>query len=231
MSWLRRLWSALRPGRVEDEIARELAFHMAERRDQLRSEGLSGEEAMRRTRQQFGNMSVHAERTRDVDVAGWLDASRRNVRYALRTLARTPGFTIAVVLTLALGIGANGAVFSAINAVLLRPLPFPDGDRLMGLAQKQEKSAETNIAPVRLEEWNRLNTTFEAITGYLVEDVSDTSGEVAEKVSRATVAPRFLEVWGVAPALGRGFTAAEHRVGGPAAVLISYRYWRQRQLS
>jgi putative ABC transport system permease protein len=72
-------------------------------------------------------------------------------------------------LTLALGIGANSAVFSAINAVLLQPLPFPDGDRLMRLMQKQDRSAETNIAPVRLEDWNRLNSTFEAITGYFVE--------------------------------------------------------------
>jgi predicted permease len=151
----------------------------------------------------------------------------RNVRYALRTLARTPGFTVAVVLTLALGTGANSAVFSAIDAVLLRPLPFPDSDRLMRLTQTQENSAETNIAPVRLEDWNRLSATFEAITGYYVEDVSETSGSLPEKVRRAWVAPRFLEVWGVTPALGPGFTAADQDAGVPGA-LISDRYWRRR---
>lgn len=232
MSWLRRLLNALRAGRVEREIDRELSFHIAERSDQLRTEGLSAEEAMRRARRQFGNATVQAERTRDVDVAGWIDGLRRNCRYAVRSLARTPAFTTTVVLTLALGIGANSAVFSAVDTVLLRPLPFPDANRLMRVGQTQERSPSTNIAtniaPVRLEDWNRLNTTFEAITGYNTEDVSETSGYLPERVRRATVAPRFLDVWGVTPALGRGFTAAEHRVGGPAAVLISDRYWRVR---
>ena len=226
--WLRRLWNTLRPGRINRDIDREIAFHLAERADDLRARGLAGTDAGRRARVQFGNVTLQAERTRDADIALWVDAFARNVRYALRTLARTPGFTAAVVLTLALGIGANTAVFSALDAVLLQPLPFPDGDRLMRLSQAQERSAETNIAPIRLEDWNRLNSTFEAITGYFIEDGADTSGDVPEQVRRAWVAPRFLEVWGVAPALGRGFRDAEHRAGRPTAVLISDRYWRRR---
>jgi predicted permease len=158
----------------------------------------------------------------------WIDALFRNIRYAVRTLTRTPGFTTTVVLTLALGIGANSAVFSAINAVLLQPLRFPNGDRLMRVSQRQERTAETNIAPSRLEDWNRLNSTFESITGYYVEDVSETSGDFPERLRRAWVAPRFLEVWGVAPGFGRGFTDAEHLTGGPSAVLISDGYWRRR---
>lgn len=228
MSWLRRLLNALRAGRIEREIDRELSFHLTERADQLRTEGLSAEEAMRRAHRQFGNATVQAERTRDVDVAGWMDGLCRNVRYAVRSLVRTPAFTSTVVLTLALGIGANSAVFSALDAVLLRPLPFPDGDRLMQLRQTHEGKEETHIAPIRLEDWNRLNSTFEAITGYYMEDVSETSGDLPQIVRRAWVAPRFLEVWGVAPSRGRGFTAAEHEAGGPKAVLISDRYWRVR---
>jgi putative ABC transport system permease protein len=156
------------------------------------------------------------------------DVLIRNLRYALRTLGRTPGFTIAVVLTLALGIGANGAVFSAVNAVLLQPLAFPEADRLVRLRQVQERSAEDNIAPVRLEDWQRLNSTFDSITGYYMEDVSETSGEFPDRVRRSFVALRFTEVWGVPPARGRGFTAAEHSQAGPRAVVISDRYWRTR---
>lgn len=228
MSWLRRLANTFRQGRLHRDIERELSFHVAERADQLRAQGLSAEEATRRARIQFGNPIVQRERTRDVDIAGWIDTGMRNVRYAIRILARAPGFTLTVVLTLALGIGANTAVFSAIDAILLRPLPFPDSDRLVRILQKNSRSTETPVAPVRLEEWNQLNSTFEGITGFFTEDVSETSADLPEQLRRAYVAPRFVDVWGMAPALGRGFTEAEHEPGGPAAVVISDRYWRRR---
>jgi len=228
MSWLRRLWNTMRSGRIEREIEREMAFHLAERIDDLEAQGLTRDEAMRRARLQFGNLSLQADRTRDRDVTLWVDAFVRDAKYALTSLSRTPGFAVAVILTLALGIGANGAVFSAVNAVLLQPLSFPEGDRLMRLRQVQQRSAESHIAPVRLEDWHRLNETLEAITGYYVEDVSETSGEFPEKVRRAFVAPRFIDVWRMPPARGRAFTALEHSDAGPRAVLISDRFWRVR---
>ncbi|HLG57740.1 MAG TPA: ABC transporter permease [Vicinamibacterales bacterium] len=226
MSLARRLWNTLRPARVQRDIDRELSFHLAERVDQLRDEGLSKAEARRRARIQFGNPTLQRERTRDVDIAEWLDAGLRNVRYAVRSLVRTPGFTATVVLTLALGIGANTAVFSAMDAVLMRPLPFADADRLVRLSQVTEDAGSTNLAAARLRDWNRLTSTFEAITGHVVEDVSDTTAGVPERVRRATVLPRFLQVWGVTPVLGRGFTEVEHTLGGPSAVMISERFWR-----
>jgi putative ABC transport system permease protein len=163
-----------------------------------------------------------------MDVAGSLDAFLRNFRYAIRTLAKLPAFSATVVLTLALGIGANSAVFSAIYAVLLRPLPFPDGDQLVELSQSNRRNPQTRVAPVRLQDWNRLNSAFQAITGYYTQDDSELSGELPEKIKRALVAPRFLQVWGVAPALGRDFRPEEERFGGPDAILISDRLWRRR---
>jgi len=228
MSWLKRLVNTVRSGWVEREIRRELEFHVAERADELRGSGLSPEEAERHARVKLGNPLLQAERTRDMDIELWADGLARNLRHAARSLGRAPGFALTVVATLALGIGANTAVFSALDAVLLRPLPFPDADRLVRLWQKDQTSSEAMIAPVRLEEWNRLNSTFSAITGYGVEDVSETSGDLPERVRRAFVTPRMLEVWGTAPALGRGFSPVEHRFGGPAAALVSARYWRRR---
>ncbi|MGH9672985.1 MAG: ABC transporter permease, partial [Bryobacteraceae bacterium] len=109
----------------------------------------------------------------------------RNLRHAARTLRKAPAFTATVILTLALGIGANSGVFSAIDAVLLRPLPFPDGDQLVSLAQKHPKFPHLRLAPTRLADWSRLNSTFQAITGYYTEDISELSGELPEKLKRA----------------------------------------------
>jgi putative ABC transport system permease protein len=135
-----------------------------------------------------------------------------------------------VIITLGLGIGANSAVFSAINAVVIRPLAFPKGNQLVAIYQHDYKGRNANraVAPVRLEDWNRLNSTFQAISGYYFDDLSETSGALPEKVTEALVAPRFLEVMGIAPALGRGFTTQEERWGGPGAALISYGYWQRR---
>jgi predicted permease len=228
MRWIHRLWNALRPGRVERDIERELSFHLAERMDDLRDAGFSEDDARRLARRAFGSPVLQAERTRDADVSRVVDTLLRDLRYALRTLARTPVFAASVVLTLALAIGANATVFSALDAVLFRPLPFPEPDRLVRVVQTQDRSSATLIAPPRLEDWNALNSTFDAIAGYYVEDASDTSGDLPERVRRAFVTPRFLEVWRATPLLGRGFSAGEHRFGGPAAVVISERYWRTR---
>jgi putative ABC transport system permease protein len=160
--------------------------------------------------------------------SNWLDANSRHLRLAVRTLVKTPGFTATVVLTLALGIGANTAVFSAINAVLLKPLPFPDGDQLMQINQRSSRNANTFVAPARLRDWDRMNSSLRAITGYYTQDSAELSGDLPEKVKQAFVAPRFLEVWGVAPAIGRDFTNDELRFGGPDAMLISDSFWRKR---
>ena len=154
-----------------------------------------------------------------------MDVWVRNIRYAVRVLSRTPGFTLTVVATLAIVIGANTAVFSLIDAVLLKPLPFPESERLVLLSESREGAPISNTAPVRLEEWNEASTTFEAITGYYTEDASETSGDLPEKFRLARVAPRFIEVWGVAPALGRGFTPADSEEGAAPVALVSHRYW------
>jgi hypothetical protein len=145
-------------------------------------------------------------------------------------MRKSPVFSAAVVLTLALGTGANTAVFSAVDAVLLRALPYPQAHQLVTVRQHNLKtrSPQTFVAPLRLEDWNRLNSTFQAITGWYIDDASETSRALPERLAEAYVAPRFLQVWGVAPALGRDFSPDEEKFGGPSAVLISDRLWRHR---
>lgn len=157
-----------------------------------------------------------------------METLARNLKVAVRALSRTPSFTITVVLTLALGIGVNTAVFSAVDAVVIRSLPFPDGDRLMRISQVHPKIPQPLVAPVRLEEWNRLTTTFEGISGAYTDDVSELSGQLPEKLKRASVAPRFFGTLGAKPLLGRVFNPDEERHGGPMAVILSHRYWQRR---
>lgn len=228
MAWMRRLRNVLRPARLQSDLDRELAFHLGERADELCETGMDRDEAAHAARRQFGNLTIHVERTRDMNIVPSVEAIARNLKLAARTLTKAPAFSATVIVTLALGIGANSAVFSAIYAVLLRPLPFPAADRLVKLNQAQPKTPEGGVAPVRLEEWNRLNHTFEAMAGYYTEDVSETSGELPEKLKRARVSPRFLEVLGIAPAIGRDFNFQEEHNGGPNAVLISDRLWKRR---
>jgi len=218
----------LRPGRLRVDLERELRFHIEERIHELTAAGVPEPEASRMAHRQFGNFASQLEGTHDMNISQALDGAVRNVRYAFRSLRKAPAFAVTVILTLAIGMGANSTVFSAIHAVLLRPLPFPESDRIVRIGQVRPRVPGEFAAPVRLEEWNRLNTVFQSISGVYSDDVSELSGELPEKMKRAFVAPRFLATLGVSPAIGRTFTAEEERFGGPGAVIISDALWRRR---
>ncbi|HEY6333765.1 MAG TPA: ABC transporter permease, partial [Blastocatellia bacterium] len=228
MAWYRTLLNVFHRQRLDRDIEREMSFHLAERVDAFREQGVSRSEAERLAQRKFGNVAIQMERTRDMDIARWLETFLRNIRLSMRTLLKMPAFTATVVLTLALGIGASSAVFSAVDAVLLKPLPFPNGDELMVLRQANNKNDNAFLSTTRLLDWDRMNSTFQAISGYYTQDESEISGEIPEHLKRAFVGPRFFEVWGVAPALGRDFTEAETKFGGANAVIISDRLWRNR---
>jgi len=227
MSWWKAIFSK-RPS--ESQMNSELRFHLEELIDENVARGMTPEEARRRALLEFGGHEQLKEDLRDVYRIRLLDAASANLKSAFRFVRKSPTFSITVILTLALAIGANSAVFSAIDAILLKPLPFPEADQLMLLEQHLPKGPAvlTRVAPVRLEDWHRLNATFQSLTGYYTEDVSESTGALPEKVTRAWVLPRFFDVWGMAPALGREFTPDEETLNGPAAVLISDRFWRRR---
>jgi putative ABC transport system permease protein len=215
---------------LEQEFDRELRFHIEELTRKNLEAGMQPAEARRKAMLEFGGKEQATEGLREVHQIPVVETLWTNLRFAWRLMRKSPVFSGAIILTLALGIGANSAVFSAIDAVLLRPLPFPHGDELMLLQQynAKEKSPPTFVAPTRLEDWNAMNSTFQSISGYYQEDGSETSGELPEKVTHVFVASRFLQVLGVAPALGRDFAPQEEHYGGPTVVLISDRYWRQK---
>jgi putative ABC transport system permease protein len=166
-------------------IEREIAHHVDQLSDEYVAQGMSSKEARRKALIEFGGREQIHQSVREVHASAFAEAAAFNLKAALRFLRKSPSFSLAVILTLALGIGANSAVFSAIDAVVLRPLPFPQGDQLMQIAQHDIQSRDANnfVAPVRLEEWNRLNSTFQSISGYYLDDLSETSGWLPEKIT------------------------------------------------
>ena len=226
MKW----WKSLRRNVGDAQLDSELRFHIEELVQANIEAGMEPEEARRQAMLDFGGRELVKEEVRDVYRVALAETAWANLRSAMRFMRKSPVFSFTVIVTLALGIGANSAVFSALDAILLRPLPFPHSDELMKIDQYNPKVPGQGgfTATVRLEDWNRLSSTFEAIAGYYTEDDSETSGELPEKVTHAMVTRRFLQVWGVAPALGRDFTPDEERFGGPDAMLISDRFWRRR---
>jgi predicted permease len=154
----------------------------------------------------------------------------RAVLTTYRSLLKRPGFFAAVVFTLTLGIGANSAIFSVIDTVLLKPLPYPNGNRLMALFESntRQKSSHAGLAPAQIEEWDQMNHSFSAIAGGYTENVAETSGDLPEMLVSARVSPRFFSVLGTPPLLGRTFSPQEDLFNGPNAVVISERLWRRR---
>ena len=216
-----------RPGDLE--LDSELRFHLDELIEEKIAAGLTPEQARREATLEFGAGQQIKEELRDVHRIATIDTTLANLKSAIRFMRKSPSFSLAVIVTLALGIGANSAVFSAIDAILLRPLPFPQAGEIVVLQQFDRKAvgSATPTATLRLEDWNRLNSTFQSISGYYTGDVSERSAALPEKVTEVLVAPRFLEVFGIAPALGRDFAPAEEHFGGPNAVLIADRFWRR----
>jgi putative ABC transport system permease protein len=227
MDWLKRI---VRKDSLEREFDRELRFHIEELTQKNLAEGMTPAEARRQAMLEFGGQEQMTERLREVHQIPLIETLAANIKFGWRLIWKAPIFAATIIVTLALGTGANTAVFSAIDAVLLRPLPFPHSDELVLMRQynPKEKSPQTFVAPVRLEDWNRMNSTFQSISGYYTEDASEISGTLPEKLAHALVAPRFLQVLGVSPVLGRDFAPEEERFGGPAAVLISYSLWQRR---
>ncbi len=212
----------------DEDIKREIYFHLEELTQKKMAQGMPAAEARRQAVIEFGGAEQVKQRVREIHVSRLLEMLRANVSSAFRFIRRSPSFAVTIILTLALGIGANTSVFSAMDAIVFRPLPFPHGDELVRIHQHnlKERAPENLVATQRVEDWNHLNQSFQVISGYYTGDATYTAGPLPEKLTVALVAPRFLQLWGIVPFLGRDFSTDEERFGGPNAVLVSHRFWR-----
>jgi putative ABC transport system permease protein len=157
-----------------------------------------------------------------------MGALLRDVRFALRVLAKSPGYTIVAVMTLALAIGANTAIFSTVNAVLLRPLPYRDADRLMIMTETSPTFHEMSVTYPSYRVYREKSRTFESIGAFRTDAVNLTGQGPAEQLSVRMISANLLDVLGVKPVVGRSFTADEDRASGAKAVMLSHGFWKRR---
>lgn len=234
------LWADLRyrvralvhRGDLERELDQEIAFHVEQAIAKYRSEGLAPEAARRRALVEFGGIENTKEESRERRGTALLEATLGDLRYAIRGLWAHPVFTAGVVLTLALGIGANTAVFSLIESVLLKPLPYPQPNRIvsLGLIDPRERvpGSSAQVTDRAFAVWQRDSRSFTALAGVNAgAAVLSDAGEV-EEVNGTDVSGDFFAVFGVEPSLGRTLTAADTKSGAPSVVVISQALWKRR---
>ncbi|MGB6683056.1 MAG: ABC transporter permease [Candidatus Acidiferrum sp.] len=220
--WLHKTWLRLkalfRRSDLDCDLEEEVAFHLDMREENNRRMGIDAEEARYAARRQFGNSTSLKERSREMWTFASLESLWEDVRYALRMLRKNPGFTAVAVLTLALGIGANTAIFSVINGVLLAPLPYKDPQQLV--AMKQNDSL-MNIIDIQ-----RQTRAFSQGGGINLAQMDYTGGPEPLQIHAGYVNAGFLETLGVPPLLGRFISPQEDVKGGPRVIVISHQFWQ-----
>jgi predicted permease len=232
----RRLLMLFRRDQFDRDLEEEIRLHRELREQEQIEGGIAPEEARYAARRRFGNDLVLREESRDMWGWNWLENTLQDGRYGFRVLVKNPGFTTVAVLTLALGIGANIAVFSVVNTILLRPLPFHDPQQLIRIAPEDGRSGDSSLtySVDAYEEFREQNRSFQDVTGYYAFSASDNykltrHGEPLP-VTGISVAGSFFQTLGIQAALGRLFTREECVKGGRPAVLLSHAFW-QRQFA
>jgi putative ABC transport system permease protein len=227
MKPLRLLASALfRRARMERDMAEELALHMEYRADDLVRSGCSPAEARRRARLEFGAMEGYKERCREVRGLAWFDELRGNLRYTIRSLRASPGYASAVVLSLAIGIGANLCSLISVNSIVLHAFPYPHLNRIMMLWETNTRQGveSRQAAAANIFDWKEDTHAFEVLSAYLPWDALLTGGGEPERVQAARVSADFFSALGISPARGRGFTERECQPGSDAVVVVSHAF-------
>lgn len=218
----------------DEDLERELRSDLELEEEEQREDGLSPDEARYAALRAFGNPSLIREQARAIWSWNWLESLARDLRLSLRTLRRTPGFTIIAILVMALGIGANVALFTVVRGVLLKPLPFNDPDHLVMLYEtglhENDAPGYNVVAGGIYAEWKKQNRSFSSLA--LVHGsrvgLSGSGGQLPEKLNSAEISWDMLPLLGVQPAIGRDFAQADDSPSANGTVILSWGLWKRR---
>ena len=218
-----RFWPAWdrRKGELHDELEAHIRIAVEERM----ARGESYEAARASAMREMGNSALVADVTRSKWGWQWLERIAQDLRYALRGMLRKPAFALIVIATLAVGIGANTAIFSAVYAVLLKPLPFPHGERMTVLGESSGKADGISVTWLNFDHWRKENHSFEAMAAYVSTDLTLTGRGEAMLTHAGVVTSEFFPLTGVRPVLGRLLTASDSEPQSPETVVVSQAFW------
>ena len=229
-----RFRAFFRTDQLDSEVKDEMAAHLEMAVEENLSRGMSAEEARRQALVRFGGVQQALERHRESRTLPWVDVLRQDLRFTFRMLRRDSGFAVVAVLILALGIGANIAVFSVVNTILLRPLPFRDPQQLVRIVEKDPKAGESSktYTADATQDFQQQNHSFQSVSGYFAFSGPDNFKLIGnEQPTPATgllVADGFFQTLGVEPSLGRLFRPEEFVQHAQPAALLSYPFWKRR---
>src|ERR1700733_3198976 len=213
----------------ERELEAELRFDIAHRIEANVSAGMTREEAERSARREFGSTELAKEECRDTRSVRWLQDAGQDVRFGLRILRKNPGFTIVAVLTLALGIGANTAIFSVVDAVLLRPLPFRDANRLVAISETHAALPELGASLADFADWCAQSHSLQELAAYNWTSVGNSTLVVnggAQEVHAPIISSNLFPMMGIVPAMGRTFLPEEDKLGNGPVAILSGELWK-----
>jgi putative ABC transport system permease protein len=234
MSWARitsaRLRGLLRRGEVERDIDDELRSHVEMLTEENARRGMTPAEARRAALDSFGDVTRVKEAARDVRGGGSMETIIQDVRFGLRMLTKNPGFTVVAVIALALGIGANSAIFSVVNTILLRPLPYKDPERLVMVWEDDSRHGypRDTPAPANFVDWRDQNKVFESMAAIADLSFNLTGAGEPERLDGKRVSASLFPILGVEPQLGRWFVPEEDRPGENHVVILSHALWQRR---
>ncbi|MGB9466686.1 MAG: ABC transporter permease [Candidatus Acidiferrum sp.] len=223
-----RLRSLFRRDHVEHDLSDELQFHLEQKIQEHVTSGLTLDEARRKARREFGGLELSKENCRDTRRVSYIHDLLQDVGFGLRMFRNSPVFALVAILTLALGIGANTAIFSVIHGVLLRPLPFPKQDQLIMLWEKDKDGRRSHTSWATFMDWNRLNHSFAGIAAVSFWSPTFIGAHDAETLNGFRASSALFDLMGVKFARGRSFLPAEDVRGNNFVAILSYGFWQRR---